>query len=266
MMNIISIASGKGGVGKSVVSANLAAILASVGYRVCLVDGDFTLGNLDIMLNVKAEKTTFDFFSKEASLADIMFGLSPNLYFIPSYSGRDILTLYSYEQKDAFERELRELKDLDFIIIDAPTGINPITEHFLKISDKNIIITTAEPTSIMDSYTMIKLALSQKDEILHLINFSQNAKEISKTLEQILKNNIQKEFSLKFLGSIREDKSVGNSIKSRELLFDECGDLLVVYDLRVVASNLLESFGYKGLKLESIKGIKGFFRKLLDRI
>ncbi|NLK67177.1 MAG: MinD/ParA family protein [Campylobacteraceae bacterium] len=262
-MNIVSVLSGKGGVGKSVISANLASILAKEGYKVCLVDGDFTLGNLDIILNVKAEKTAFDFFSGIASLSETLLHISPNLHFISSHSGREILTFYSYEQKELFETELKNLNNFDFIIIDTPTGINSMVGHFVKLSDKSIVVTTPEPTSIMDSYTMMKLVLSHKDEVLHLLNFNSNSETVSKSLEQILKNNIQKEFGLEFLGSIREDKKVSLSVKSREMLCDEYSDALVTYDIKVIASNLLESFGHKGLKLESVNGI---FRKLLDRI
>lgn len=265
-MNIISVVSGKGGVGKSIISANLAFLLAKEGYRVCLLDGDFMLGNLDIILNVKSEKTTFDFFANKAKLDEIMFQIIPNLYFIPSYSGRDILSLYSYELKDKFENELKNLKDIDFVIIDTQSSICWATENFIKLSDKTLLVTTPQPTSIMDSYTMMKLVLNYKDEILHLVNFDENSQKISKSLEHILKNNLEKEFNIKFIGNIREDKKVSFSIMSRELLACEYADSLVVYDLRVIASNLLESFGHKGLKLESIKGINGFYRKLVDII
>ncbi|NLY03849.1 MAG: MinD/ParA family protein [Campylobacter sp.] len=266
-MNIVSLVSGKGGVGKSAISVNLADTLAREGYKVLLVDADFALGNLDILLNVKSEKSLLSFFNTGVSLSKILVQVRPNLYLLPGYSGDEILNLYSKLKIDEFIRELRALEGFDFAIIDTMSSLQVSTKDMISLSDKVIAITTPEPTSIIDSYAMMKMILNFKIEILHIVNSSsKDISDINQNLEKILKNNTESNFNLNLLGSIRADKKLAQCTGSRELLLDEYPYSLLVHDYRVIASNLLSSFGLKNLKIESIKGVNGAFMRILDLI
>lgn len=264
-MNVVSVVSGKGGIGKSVISISLADILAKEGFKVLLVDADFALGDLDILLNAKPEKTSLNFFNGSSEISEILLQIKPNLHLLAGHSGGEILDLYRDLVFEKFMADIRGLDGFDFAIIDTMSSLNYTTRDIVKASDKIINITTPEPTSIIDSYAMIKSLLRYKDEVLHIINQSPKS-HIHQSLEKILKNNTTKEFSLNLLGFVRDDKRVAQSVMARVILGDEYPYSLVYNDLRIVASNLLESFGLLPLKIDEIKGVNAIFRRVLELI
>lgn len=264
-MRVISVVSGKGGVGKSVISLNLADILSQNGYKVLLVDADFGLGNLDILLNLKPKFTLFDFFKGEISLSEVVVEVKPNLSLLSGFSGEEILEFYSNEMMARLSFELRSLKSFDFVIIDTMSSLHKPTKDIINLSDKTIVLATPEPTSIVDTYAMMKVVLKFKSEILLAINLSHNSK-ISENLEKILRDNIKREFDFKLLGEIRKDKTLLNSSKLRVLINDEYPYSLGLYDIKVVASNLLLNLGLEPLKIESLNGINGVIRRVLNLI
>lgn len=264
-MNVVSVVSGKGGVGKSVMAINLADILSQNGYKVLLVDADLGLGNLDILLNIKPKYSLFDFFKGNLSLNEILTQIRPNLSLIPGFSGEEILEFYSNEMMARLSFELRNLGTFDFVIIDTISSLHKPTKDIINLSDKSIILVTPEPTSIIDSYAMMKVVLRFKNEIFVAINLSKNS-NIAQSLEKILRDNIKTDFSFKLLGEIRDDKSILKSSKLRTILSEEYPYSFGLYDSKVVTSNLLESFGYQPLELENLNGINGLVRRVLNLI
>ncbi|QKF64312.1 AAA family ATPase [Campylobacter corcagiensis] len=264
-MRVVSVVSGKGGVGKSIIAINLAEILSQNGYKVLLVDADLGLGNLDILLNLKPKFTLFDFFKGGVSLNEVVADIKPNLSLLPGFSGEEILEFYSNEMMARLSFELRTLKSFDFVIIDTMSSLHKPTKDIINLSDKTIILATPEPTSIIDTYAMMKVVLKFKNEILLSINLSQNS-NIAENLEKILRDNIKSEFSFKLLGEIRKDSAFINCSRLRAFVSDEYPYSLGLYDVRVIASNLLLNFGLEPLEIENLNGINGLIRRVLNLI
>ncbi|PSM51565.1 MinD/ParA family protein [Campylobacter blaseri] len=267
-MNIITLTSGKGGVGKSVLSANLAKILADEGYKICLLDGNLSFGNLDTILNVNSEKNILDFLKNEANLQEILLNVEENLYLIPGYNGEKILDIYDENLKHKIKKEILEFENFDFLFIDTSNPFLKITQDFIDISDEVIVITTPEPPAIINTYTTLKVLLKDRENLSIIANMSdENEREfIFESLKKVLKNNINKEFELDFLGGIKRDKKMVESTNERTLIIDEYPCSITVNKLRNIASNLLIKFNKKAIKVEKISDFQAFIRKILDLI
>lgn len=154
---IITISSGKGGVGKTCSSVNLAILLAQQGNKVCLFDADANLANVNIMLKLTPEFTLHNVISGQKSLNDITLHKA-GIDIIPGASGlTDFISLTTDQQ----QRLLNTMQDLkskyDYLLIDNPAGINENVLSFIKFSDYGIIIISPEPTSLTDAFALIRV-------------------------------------------------------------------------------------------------------------
>ena len=151
----IAVASGKGGVGKSCISLNIAVLLAEAGKRVVLVDADLSLANLDVMLGVDAPMDLSRVMSGANRIEELVIDLPCGVRFVPGASG--------LAQEEQFERidlagELTVLEnDSDVIIVDCGAGISSQVLSFAHAADSTLVITTPEPTAITDAYALIKV-------------------------------------------------------------------------------------------------------------
>lgn len=264
--HFIAITSGKGGVGKSTLSANLGNILAKNGYKIALFDADIGLANLDVILNVRVNKNLLHVLKGECSLEDILIEVKPNLWLIPGESGDEIL---KYNDKNIYERFLNQasiLDDLDFLIIDTGAGIGGNIQHFLEMSDEVIIVTVPDPAAITDAYATIKTTSKTKENLLMLLNLVKNEYEALKVFENIKKVadvNIKNPLNLELLGYLSSSKDVSSSIKKRTLFSDE--NTNVSDELKVLTSELLYRLEQKVLDDVSSRSFSNFFKKIIER-
>ncbi|MDE7196046.1 MAG: AAA family ATPase, partial [Helicobacter sp.] len=139
---LVAVTSGKGGVGKSTLSSNLAYTLYRLGFRVGVFDADIGLANLDVMFGVKSDKNLLNVLRGECALSDIIITIEPEgLFLIPGESGAEIL---KYNGSLIFERLIDEttfLDSLDFVIIDTGAGLGEHTQAFLNAADDVIVVT-----------------------------------------------------------------------------------------------------------------------------
>ncbi|WP_290924799.1 MinD/ParA family protein [Halodesulfovibrio sp.] len=155
---VLSVTSGKGGVGKTNLSVNLAYSLAQKGKRVVLLDADLGLANVDVLLGLTPEQNLFHLFSEGVALSDILYSTPYGFDILPASSGiGEMLTLSTGQKLDLLE-SMDSLEDkVDFLIVDTGAGINDNVLYFNLAVQERIVVLTAEPTSLTDAYSLIKV-------------------------------------------------------------------------------------------------------------
>ena len=154
----ISITSGKGGVGKSTLVANLAYALALQGRKILIFDGDLGMANIDIMFGVKAESHVHDFLSGEKSIQEIITPLAPNIDLISGGSGIvELNRLNSFERRTLMESIQLIENNYDYLLIDTAPGISDNVLYLNSSAQMAAVVINPDPSSIADSYALIKI-------------------------------------------------------------------------------------------------------------
>ena len=161
MPRIIAVTSGKGGVGKTFISANLAALLSEAGQRTLLFDADLGLANVHLLTTVQPRHTFSDFLRGQVSAGDLPVQGPGGIDIICGASGENALADLRPEQIERAFADLQEtIATYDFLIIDNAAGISSSVMHFLKTADEIAVISTPNTASILDAYGTIKSAVS----------------------------------------------------------------------------------------------------------
>ncbi|MFV0349306.1 MAG: MinD/ParA family protein [Halodesulfovibrio sp.] len=155
---VFSITSGKGGVGKTNLSVNLACSLARSGKNVVLLDADLGLANVDVLLGMTPTKNLFHLFHEGAKLEDILFDTPYGFKILPASSGMSEMLSLSTGQKLELLEAMDALEDkVDYLIVDTGAGINDNVLYFNLAVQERIVVLTPEPTSLTDAYALIKV-------------------------------------------------------------------------------------------------------------
>ncbi|KAF0151658.1 MAG: flagellar biosynthesis protein FlhG [Ignavibacteria bacterium] len=218
---IVSICSGKGGTGKTFFAANFAYQLTRTGNKVLLIDLDLNFSNLNILLNQAAKDVISEFFEQRKSLSEIIYNYDKNLHLVFGDSGREDYPRISKEVLEyLFISILKISNNYDYIILDSSAGADELTLYQLIRSDFNIIVTSPEPTAVMDAYVIFKLLSSANfsGEKLVVVNkcTEEDAQTAFTNLFAAAKHFLGEE--PKFLGAISFDEAVHKSIVRQELL------------------------------------------------
>lgn len=156
--NLISVFSGKGGTGKTFISANLAYAVAQKNQKVLLIDFDSNLSNIQLLFNTKFDKTLYQYFTNKDSLTEVITNQNKFLDIIFGDSGRLDYPKLDKSVLQFFLKDLKSLSlDYDFIIIDLGSGASDEILYLAQNSALNLLVTNPEPTAIIDAYVMIKL-------------------------------------------------------------------------------------------------------------
>lgn len=185
----ISILSGKGGVGKTNISLNMAYGLYQLGYKPLLMDCDMGLANLDVLLGITPEANLQDTLLGKASISDVLFHVEPNGFdVLPAASGVPELNDLKPELRNILIDKLEPLlSSYDFIFMDLGAGISENVQTFAAMSAVRIVIITPEPTSLTDGYALIKVLnnrFGMKDFMI-LVNEATSSKEAQNTYNRL---------------------------------------------------------------------------------
>ena len=212
----VAVISGKGGVGKSNFSLNFSILLSKIGKRVLLFDMDIGMGNIDILMGNGSERTIVDFFQKGYSLKEVITNGPAGLSYISGGTGLTNLFSMNSRQFDRFVNEFAMIQgEYDYIIFDLGAGISQESSRFLMCVDEIITITTPEPTSIMDAYSIIKYLHFQREDIpiflvCNRVEREKQGNEVVKKIQSTLQRFIGKDIIP--LGLLPDSKFVSKAV------------------------------------------------------
>ncbi|MFW6243819.1 MAG: MinD/ParA family protein [Desulfovibrionales bacterium] len=215
----ISILSGKGGVGKTNIALNTAYALHNAGHNLLLMDCDLGLANLDVLLGISPQHTLLDLLKSDAVPRQIVMKLEHNLDFLPAATGLPELVELDEDLQSVLLHKLIALcRPYHFLFLDLGAGINPTVLSFASMSVQKLVVITPEPTSLTDSYALIKIMSSRYDckEFDVVVNMVDNQTEARKAFERLNGACLKfLGFGLTYLGSIRNDKAVHEAVRNQ---------------------------------------------------
>lgn len=221
---VIAITSGKGGVGKTNIVANLGFALSQLGERVLILDADLGLANLDVLLGLAPKYNFSHVIMGTKTIQDITVKGPGDIDILPASSGIQELTRLSKEQGIQFLTELDTLLDsFDILLIDTAAGISSNVMYFNSTAQEIMVIVSPEPTSITDAYALMKV-LSLKysqDKFKLLVNMASSSEEASDVFRQL--NLVADRFlniSIKYMGHVLFDKNIPKSVRRQKIVSD----------------------------------------------
>ncbi len=243
---VISVTSGKGGVGKTNVVAGLAISLTELGHRVMILDADLGLANIDIIFGINPHYNIGHVLNGEKSLEDIIVEGPKGVRIIPAGSGFVNLTQLTDGQKLSLLSEFEHLEDdFDFFLIDTSAGISSNVTYFNLAADECIVVVTPEPTSVTDAYAMIKVMSQDHGEkrfklLMNMVKGEGEAKNVYLNLCEAT-DRFLNGVVLEYLGYVPLDEKVRHAVLKRRSFVDLYPQAGASKSLREVVVDLLES-------------------------
>ncbi|MDQ5988358.1 MAG: Flagellum site-determining protein YlxH [Syntrophus sp. SKADARSKE-3] len=221
-IRVISITSGKGGVGKTNISANLAYALAKRGKKVLILDADMGLANIDVILGLTPKFNLSHVLAGERTISETIMTGPGGIRILPSASGVQEMADLTKEQKLTLLDELNSLnEDIDYLLIDTAAGIAGNVMYFNMAAEEIIVIATREPTSLTDAYALIKVLYQRhnKKRFKLLVNMVKNqteAKEVYFRLSQATDHFLG--LAIEYLGFILHDEKMQEAVRKQRVL------------------------------------------------
>jgi flagellar biosynthesis protein FlhG len=264
---VITITSGKGGVGKSNFTLNFALGLKAVGKKVVVLDLDLSTANINILMGITPRYSLVDVLYQKKNIWDVLEKGTQGIEYISG--GIDVQDLLSLNQEalSFFWSQIQELQTYaDFIFLDTGAGISKELVDFILASDETILVTTPEPTSIADSYAVLKTVrhfTNQSPKFRLVVNRAQTYREAAETSKS-LQNTCNKflKLELKTMGCLMEDVHVRQSVRSQTPFFIAYPNCVASKNIKQIVYSYLPDMDKNSSV--STKGIRGFFEKILS--
>jgi len=216
-VRVLAVTSGKGGVGKTTVSVNLAVAMAMAGKKVMLLDGDLGLANIDVMLGLQPSRNLAHVLEGKCSLEDTLLEGPAGVMVVPASSGKQHMAELSQVQHAGLVQAFSELsRPLDTLIVDTAAGIAGSVITFSQASQQVIVVVTNDPASLTDAYALIKVLNRDHGirRIQVLANMAMNASEVREIYENL--RRVAEKFldvTLSFMGSVPEDEWLKRAVR-----------------------------------------------------
>ena len=248
---VLAVTSGKGGVGKTFVSANLAAALAKRGHKVLVLDADLGLANLDVVLNLDPKITLHDVFTGKAKLEEAILPAPGGFSVLLAGSGMVEYSRLTSEVRSEFLRVMNSLvPNYDVVILDTGAGISDVVLFAVSLASEVLMVATPEPTSLTDAYATIKVLVGQQQRQTIRVIINQATRPgsgvaITNQLQQVLDRfvvaGLNQPIRLIHMGDIPLDPEVRQAIMRRQLMMQATPGCPAGVALAQIARNLEES-------------------------
>ncbi|OQX20180.1 MAG: flagellar synthesis regulator FleN [Desulfobulbaceae bacterium A2] len=261
---VFAITSGKGGVGKTAVTANLAVALAQLGKRVLILDADLGLANIDVMLGLAPHYNLNHFFIGEQSLEAILVEGPAGIKILPAGSGVQTFTRLDSQQKLRLLEALDAMhNDFDVVLIDTEAGISENVTYFNTAAQDIIVVTTPEPTAITDAYALMKVLSTHYHEkhfnlLVNLVQNEEEALDVFRKLTMVANRYL--DISIDYLGSLPSDRLMLDAIRRQQPVIS----LHPTSRLAIAFAGLGRLIAQDPSHLEAKGSVQFFWKRLLD--
>ena len=245
----LAVTSGKGGVGKTFVTANLAAALAARGQRVLVLDADLGLANLDVVLNLHPKITLHDVFTEKATLEQAILPAPGGFHVLLAGSGMVEYSRLTPEVREKLLHIIELVKPrFDWVLLDTGAGISDVVLYAVSLATDVLVVATPEPTSLTDAYATIKVLATQQDRrhvglVLNQASRPGEGKLICGQLQQVLQRFVGsvpgQGFKLELLGEVKADLAVRQAVLKRQLLLENFPGSDAAQSIKALATRLL---------------------------
>lgn len=259
---ILTITSGKGGVGKSNIVVNLAITLQKMGKKVLIFDADIGMGNDDVLMGFLPKYNVFDIIFNKKEIDEVLITGPFGIKLLPAGSGINKIEELTEEEREIFLKKLEAIDNVDYILMDTGAGINRSVLAFVACAEELVVVTTPEPTSLTDAYSLLKAVnhFKLKTTAKLIVNRTMDYKEGQATYDKF--NKAVKKFlkmDLDFLGIVSDDKKVTQSVRNQKPFVINYPNCEATKDIAAIANTLC---GLEGSSQGT--GVQGLFRKIFN--
>lgn len=241
--SVTAISSGKGGVGKTFLTANIASCLVRGGKKVLVVDCDLGLANMDILLGIAPRLTLQDVIFGEEKIRDVIVPTDAGFHLLPASSGAKEMGQLMYDKLQGIKEAISSvLPEYDEIFLDTGAGISEAVLQFNRFAPKNVIVVNKEPTSMTDAYAVIKV-MHQRFQtrsfglVVNSVGDETEAERLFRHMDGVCRNFL--DLPLHYLGHMVRDDTIPRSIVKQQVLVQEEPDSIVGVNCQGIATAIL---------------------------